>query len=286
VSAGLSLRDVSVELGGASILDGVSIEVEPGSWVGLIGPNGAGKTTVLRCASGSVPFDGTVRIGGSDLSSMDVAQVARSVAVVPQHPTLPEGMRVVDYVLLGRTPHRGPMSSESRHDLAVVAEVLEALDLAALADREVATLSGGELQRAVIARALAQETPILLLDEPTTALDIGRQQEVMELVDHLRHQRELTVLSAMHDLTIAGQFTDRLVLVSGGRVVAEGPATEVLTPAMIADHYGAAARVVKDGTGGVVVIPLRSGVDEALHEPADGKADPAADEADQEILDP
>ncbi len=254
----ITLDNVSVELGGAMILDEVSLDVAAGSWVAMIGPNGAGKTTVLRCISGAVAYDGTVRLGSTDATELHVKNVATMVATVPQHPTLPEGMRVVDYVLLGRTPHRGAMTSESTHDLLTVGQVLEALDLGGFADRDVATLSGGELQRVVIARALAQDTPILLLDEPTTGLDIGAQQEVMELVDRLRRDRELTVLSAMHDLTIAGQFSERLVLVSGGSVVADGAATEVLTPELIHRHYGATVRVEED-EGRIEVIPIRTG---------------------------
>jgi len=288
VSSSVSLADVSVELGGASILDDVSLNIDPGSWVGLIGPNGAGKTTILRCIANAVPFAGTVAIGDSNVASMKPQAVANLVAVVPQHPVLPQGMRVVDYVLLGRTPHHGAMTSESGHDLDVVSEVLAALDLEAFADREVTTLSGGELQRVVIARALAQETPVLLLDEPTTGLDIGSQQEVMELIDRIRHERRLTVLSAMHDLTIAGQFTDRLLLLSDGKLVADGPAVDVLTPDSIRTHYGAAVQVIDDGGGGVVIIPIRGGrsVDQPLDKGADGEADGASNQPDQEILDP
>jgi iron complex transport system ATP-binding protein len=195
-------------------------------------------------------------------------------------------MRVVDYVLLGRTPHHGVLTAESAQDLLAVSQVLEALDLEGFADRDVATLSGGELQRVVIARALAQQTPILLLDEPTTGLDIGKQQEVLELIDRLRRDGDLTVVSAMHDLTLAGQFTDRLVMLSAGRVVADGSAGEVLTPEAIRDHYGAAVRVMGDGAG-IVVIPLRgSGRDQPPHEATDGEADCSTDEADEEVLDP
>ena len=288
MSSAVSVGDVSVELGGSTILDQVSLEVEPGSWVGLIGPNGAGKTTILRCIGNAVPFAGTVTIDDASVAEMKPQQIANEVAVVPQHPVLPEGMRVVDYVLLGRTPHHGAMTSASAHDLAIVGEVLAALDLERFAEREVTTLSGGELQRVVIARALVQETPVLLLDEPTTGLDIGSQQEVMELIDRIRYERELTVLSAMHDLTIAGQFTDRLLLLADGRLVADGPASEVLTPDSIRAHYGATVRVVEDEGGGVVIIPVRSGssVDDPLHESAYREADGAADEPDEEILDP
>lgn len=289
MSSPVALREVSVELGGTLILDRLSLDIAPGSWVGLIGPNGAGKTTALRCIGKAVDFDGEVTLGSMRVGAMAARDVALQVAMVPQHPILPEGMEVVDYVLLGRTPHRGAMISESEHDLRVVGEVMQALDLDEFSHRDVASLSGGELQRVVIARALAQQTTVLLLDEPTTALDIGKQQEVMELIDRLRHERRLTVLSAMHDLTVAGQFTDRLVMMADGRIVAAGAASDVLTPDLIRRYYGAAVRVEGDGAGGVVVIPLRdpgSGGDEAFDESADGKADPTADEPDEEILEP
>lgn len=289
MSSAVAVDGVTVELGGSTILDDVSLLIEPGSWVGLIGPNGAGKTTILRCIGRGVDFSGSITIGGVGVAEMHPRAVAQLVAVVPQHPVLPEGMRVVDYVLLGRTPHHGVMTSESGQDLAIVGEVLAALDLEDFANREVTTLSGGELQRVVIARALVQESPVLLLDEPTTALDIGSQQEVMELIDRIRRERQLTVLSAMHDLTIAGQFTDRLLLLSGGRIAAEGRAADVLTPESIHSHYGARVEVVGDGSGGVVVIPIRqaaSAGDPPLDERPDGVADSTPDQPDEEHLDP
>jgi iron complex transport system ATP-binding protein len=254
----LSLGGITVRFGDSTVLDAVDLAVQRGEWVGIIGPNGAGKTTLLRAITGAVVFDGSVEIGGTALSTMKRRDVARAVALVPQHPVLPPGMRVVDYVLLGRTPHLGEVTGPSRHDLDVVAGVLGALSLSEFVDREVTTLSGGELQRVVIARALAQESPILLLDEPTTALDIGKQQAVLELVDTLRRERDLTVLSAMHDLTIAGQFPDRLVMLAGGVVVAEGRGRGVLNPELIRAHFGADVRIFDDGFGGIVVVPIRS----------------------------
>jgi len=258
VTPALVLVAVGVRFGESTILDSVDLAIEKGEWVGLIGPNGAGKTTLLRAITGAVAFEGSVEIGGRNTSAVKRRQLARSVALVPQHAVLPPGMRVVDYVLLGRTPYLGDVTGPSRHDLNVVAGVLDALSLSEFMDREVTTLSGGELQRVVVARALAQESPILLLDEPTTALDIGKQQAVLELVDRLRRQRDLTVLSAMHDLTIAGQFPDRLVMLSGGEVVAEGRGRDVLDPSLIRAHFGADVQIFDDGFGGIVVVPVRS----------------------------
>ena len=258
MTAALTLSRIGVRFSDTTVLDSVDLTVDRGDWVGLIGPNGAGKTTLLRTVTGAVAFDGSVEVDGGDVSTMKRRQLARSVALVPQHPVLPAGTRVVDYVLLGRTPHLGEVTGPSRHDLDVVAGVLDALTLSALMNRDVTTLSGGELQRVVIARALAQESPILLLDEPTTALDIGKQQAVLELVDRLRQQRTLTVVSAMHDLTIAGQFPDRLIMLAGGQVVAEGRAPDVLDPGLIRTHYGADVKILDDGAGGIVVVPVRA----------------------------
>jgi iron complex transport system ATP-binding protein len=166
-------------------------------------------------------------------------------------------MSVGDYVLLGRTPHLGVLAREGAGDRRAASDALGRLELDALAERALASLSGGELQRAVLARALAQAAPILLLDEPTTALDIGHQQQVLELVDSLRREQDLTVVAAMHDLTTASQYGDRVVLVDRGRIVADGSAPEVLTAERIERLYGARVRVVGDGAD-VVVVPVRT----------------------------
>jgi iron complex transport system ATP-binding protein len=253
----LRLDHVSVTLGGASILDGVSAEVERGDWVAVIGPNGAGKSTLLRAIGGLIDCDGSVALDGTPVSGLGRRVLAQRLAFVPQSPLLPPEMRVREYVLLGRTPHIGPLSHESRRDVEAAERALERLDLVEFASRPLRTLSGGEQQRAVLARALAQEAPVLLLDEPTMALDIGRQQQVLDLVALLREQSELTVLSAMHELTLAAQYADRLWLLSRGQLVAAGLPDEIVTEALISEVYGAAVRVVSDASGPVAVVPLR-----------------------------
>jgi iron complex transport system ATP-binding protein len=253
----IALRDVAVAYNGSRVLDGFDLDVASGSWVCLIGPNGSGKTTALRAIAGMVPYAGTIRVGGAAPDDVGRRDIARRVAVVPQVPVVPEGMTVSEYVLMGRTPYIPYFGMESRKDREITGEVLAHLDLSSLASRRVESLSGGELQRAVLARALVQEAPVLLLDEPTTGLDVGHQQQVLELVDALRAQRELTVVSSMHDLTLAGQFADRLVLIGSGRVVASGPARDVLTAERIREHYGATVHVVPDGDR-VVVVPVRA----------------------------
>ena len=251
MTAAVSVRALRVALDGTQVLRGVDLAASAGEWVNVIGPNGAGKTTLLRALLGLVPFDGEVVIDG--LSDRRRSARARKVAYVPQTPVIPPGMLVADYVLLGRTPHRGVFAATSADDRAIASEVLDRLDLAGFDGRTVQSLSGGERQRAVLARALAQQADILLLDEPTTALDLGHQQDVLELVDALRRERGLTVVATLHDLTLAARYGDRIAMLAHGRVVETGPPAEVLTVANIAAHFGATVRIVDDPEGPVIV---------------------------------
>jgi iron complex transport system ATP-binding protein len=258
VTAALDVREVAVTLGRTEVVHGVSTTLERGEWVALIGPNGAGKTTVLRAVAGLLPFAGQVLFQGGSVGTSSRRAIARQIALVPQHPQTPPQLTVAEYVLLGRTPHIGYLASETRADRLAAERAIARLGLRPFAARALGSLSGGELQRAVLARALAQDAPILLLDEPTSALDLGRQQQALELVDSLRRDEELTVMSAMHDLSLAGQFADRLLLLDRGRIVAEGSADAVLSEARIAAYYGANVRVIRD-EGGVFVLPQRDG---------------------------
>jgi len=253
----LALDALSVTLGGARVVDALDAEVAEGEWVSLIGPNGAGKTTALRAVARLVGYDGAVRIFGDDAAALSRRHLARALALVPQEPLIPGDITVREYVLLGRTPFLTYFGSERRSDHDAVDAALDQLDLTAFQHRHLDTLSGGERQRATLARALAQDAPILLLDEPTAALDVGRQQQVLELVDELRTRRGLTVLSTMHDLTLAGQYADRLLLLDGGKLVAAGPAREVLTRSLITEHYGAEVALVDMPDSGFVVVPVR-----------------------------
>jgi iron complex transport system ATP-binding protein len=251
----IELRDVSVRLGATEALKDFSLAVETGEWVALIGPNGAGKTTALRALCGLVAYSGEITIDGVDIRSFGRRNLARQAAFVPQIPETPPELTVAEYVLLGRTPYLAYFGTEGREDRLAAERALERLELRELAARSLGSLSGGELQRAVLARALAQEAPILLLDEPTTALDLGRQQQALELVHALR-DGGLTIVTTMHDLTLAGQYADRLVLLDRGQTVADGPPHEVLSELNVASFYGANVRVVHD-EGGVFVLPLR-----------------------------
>ena len=260
MTARVCCRGVTIRLGGQVIVASVDVDVPAGGWVSVVGPNGAGKTTLLRAVAGLVAYDGTIEVGGSSMVSLSARTRARTVAVVPQDPIVPLGLKVLDYVLLGRTSHISRFGIEGVRDLAVARDVLQQLELSPLAHRRIETLSGGERQRTVLARALAQEAPVLLLDEPTTALDIGHQQEVLDLVDELRRDRGLTVLSTMHDLTLAAQYAESLVLLDRGSVIVAGTPDDVLTEDNLSRHYGARVRVVRDG-GTIVLVPLRSSVE-------------------------
>jgi iron complex transport system ATP-binding protein len=254
----VGVDSVSVSLGGTEVLHGVTTSVEHGEWVAVIGPNGAGKTTLLRAIASLAAYEGTIALHGDDLRTLPHRERARRVALVAQIPTMPAEMSVREYVLLGRTPYIGYLATERRSDHEATDAAIDRLELGPLARRRLSSLSGGERQRAVLARALAQDAPLLLLDEPTSALDVGRQQQALEIVDELRATEGLTVLSAMHDLTLAGQYADRLVLLDQGRVVADGSASHVLTRALISTHYRADVRIVGDPESGVVVVPVRT----------------------------
>lgn len=263
----LSLDRVGVRYGrsGPPVVDDISFDVAAGEWLALIGPNGAGKSSLLRATAGLVPHTGTVSLspapqagGGSSHRSPSPRARARSVAYVAQQPELPPGMSVAEYVLLGRTAHLGWLRSEGRADRRAAADVLERLDLTRFGSRDLTAMSGGELQRVVLARALVQEAEVLLLDEPTSALDLGHGIGVLELVDELRRDRNLTVVSAMHDLGSAGRFADRLALLHQGELAAHGPPDEVLTEPILSRYYQTPVEVLRSADGTAVVVPLRT----------------------------
>jgi iron complex transport system ATP-binding protein len=255
--ASLSFSNLGVNYSDHTALSGFSDTVKPGEWLCLIGPNGAGKSSLLRSVAGIVKHAGEIRVDGVSLRFRSAKRRAQLIAYVPQTPVLPDDMSVREYVVLGRNPFIAHFGQETKHDWDIVDDVLERLDLVEFGHRPLATLSGGERQRVVIARAIAQEAPILLLDEPTSALDIGHQQQALELVDKLRREHGLTVVSAMHDLTLAGLYSDRLCLLHQGYRVATGTAVEVLRPETLAEFYGVSARVHHEPDGTVVVVPHR-----------------------------
>lgn len=242
---------VRVAYNGSFVVGPIDLEVGNGEWVALIGPNGAGKSTLLKSAVGGVDFSGAVSLGG------EARRLGLDIAWMPQRPTLPDEMTVGEYALLGRTPHLRYLQSERSSDIEATESALARLDLQKLTHRRLRTLSGGEAQRVVLARALAQQSPVLLLDEPTSSLDLGHAVDVLELIDELRVEGGLTVVTAIHDLTLAERFADRLVLMAEGKIITEGSGAEVLVPQALLDHYGAGVSVVIHD-GRPTVIPKRN----------------------------
>jgi len=266
----LTARDVRVLVGtrpAVPAVDGVSLDVASGGWLGVIGPNGAGKSTLLKAIAGLLPYQGSISFDPPP-PGRTRRDLARLLAYVAQQPTLPPEVAVREYVLLGRTPYLGYLGNPGRADREIAGAALSRLELEGLATRALGTLSGGERQRVALARALAQQPRVLLLDEPTSALDLGHQQLVLELVDRLRREDGLTVVTTLHDLTAAGQYADRLVLLDRGRVAAAGTPAEVLTAERIGAVYRALVSVGSDAFGRPVPLPLRPLADTAEPEAA------------------
>ena len=253
----LEFSDVTVAFDGGPVVDHVSFDVAAGEWVAVLGPNGAGKSTLLRTLVGGRISSGSVAIGGDDASRMKRRERGLYIAYVPQRPIYPQGMAVFDYVLLGRTPHLGRLAAERSEDIGIVWEALDDLDLMTFADRDVASLSGGETQRVAMARVIAQRAPVLVLDEATAALDVARQHQVLELIDRVRKDRDIAVVSAMHDLTAAAQFCDRVAVMDDGRLSAMGPPAEILTEERLQRVFEPSVRVL-DIEGSHVIVSMRA----------------------------
>lgn len=238
----------------------VSAELSAGEVAGLVGPNGSGKTTFIRAVTGVAKLaGGSVRVGGRELSGIRQNELARLLAVVPQDPALPPAFTAIECVMMGRTPHLRLLQNEGPADLQAARKAMIATDTWGFADRMLGELSGGERQRVVVARALAQETPVLLLDEPTTHLDIGHQASVLALVRRAARTDGKAVLAVVHDLTLAAQYCDRLVMLSGGRVVAQGAPADVLREPLLREVYGAQVSVFPHPQTGLPVVAPRGG---------------------------
>jgi iron complex transport system ATP-binding protein len=234
----LVIEKLEAAYGTRRVLQEVSFEVQRGEVLALIGPNGAGKTTLLRAINGTLrPQSGRVLVNGQDLTRLDEAQRARLMAVVPQAHQMPEAFTVWETVLLGRTPYLGWLGRPSERDRQAVASALQRTDAAELAHRRIGQLSGGEQQRVLLARALAQETPLLLLDEPTSHLDLHHQATLLNLALDLAHEHHLAVVMALHDLNHASLYADRVALLQQGRLQALGTPGDVLTAARLSAIY-------------------------------------------------
>ena len=256
----IEMRDVSLGYGRKAVLNDLTFQVMPGEMVGLIGPNGCGKSTIIRALSRIIsPCSGKILLDGKDVNKIGRQDLACLLGVVPQLPLLPSAFTAFEIVLMGRNPHLGLLRYESQKDLAIAWQAMEKTGTQALAARRVSELSGGEIQCLLIARVLAQETKAILLDEPTANLDIGRQIEIMDLIKNLCRQNNLAVLAALHDLNLASQYCDRLVLLNDGRIHAEGTPREVITTQNIADVYGAGSCVYIHPVNGLPCVLLKAG---------------------------
>lgn len=245
-------------LGGpGNLIHDLHLKLEPGERVALIGPNGSGKSTLLRLlARQLIPRGGAVHLHGADLARIGRREAAKSLGLLPQSPALPEGVTVRELVSRGRYPHKGPLVNEGTQDREIIAQALRDTALHHLEGRDVRELSGGERQRAWIAMTLAQQPRVLLLDEPTTYLDLAHAHEALTLLCSLATQRQMTLLMVLHDLQQASRFATRVLALQKGQLVAQGTPAEVITPAFLLDVYGLRARVLPDkDTGTLLIVP-------------------------------
>ncbi len=240
------------------VVRGLDLQLTEGSFTAIVGPNGCGKSTLLRALGRLMrPKGGQVLLDGQSIARTPTREVAKVLGLLPQAPLAPEGLTVADLVARGRHPHQSWLRQWSRDDEAAVTEALTWTDMAPLADRPVDELSGGQRQRAWISMALAQGTDLMLLDEPTTYLDLAHGIELLDLVDRLHDERGRTVVVVLHDLTMAARYADRLVVMDAGRVVAAGDPGEVLTEELVREVFGIRAVVVPDPVSGrPLVLPV------------------------------
>ena len=249
--------DVSAGYRGRVVSQGLSLSFEQGSRTALVGPNGSGKSTILKTLARLItPLSGSVCLDGQDIASLPSREVARRMAVLPQLHEVPPDLTVHELVSQGRFPHVGPLKMLRLRDDEAVQWAIRLTRLEHLADRSVDTLSGGECQRAWIALALAQQTGLLLLDEPTTFLDVRHQLDLLELITLLNREHGVTVVMVLHDLNHASRYADRLIAIADGTVIADGPPVEVVTPELLRECFGVEASVMQDPrTGAPMCIP-------------------------------
>ncbi|WP_435101368.1 ATP-binding cassette domain-containing protein [Halarchaeum sp. P4] len=264
----IDIEDLRVERGDLTVIDGLDATVERGRLVGLIGPNGAGKTTLLHTLAGTLaPTTGSVRVAGLDVQHASARDVGRRVAVVPQNTTVAFDFTVRDVVAMGRMPYHSMFADTDETDREAIDAAMDRTTITQFADRSIDSVSGGERQRVLLARALAQETPVLLLDEPTASLDIDHQIRTLELVSDLVAEGK-TAVAAIHDLDLAARYCDELLLLSDGGVLAYGPPEEVLTAPRLADSFGANAAITPDtvtGTPAVTALPETRDAEGRVH---------------------
>ncbi|MER7853044.1 ABC transporter ATP-binding protein [Streptomyces bacillaris] len=255
--ARLAARGVTVGYGGRAVIDGLDVEIPPGVVTTIIGPNGCGKSTLLRTLTRLLkPADGTVVLDGEDIAKLRTRDVAKKLGLLPQAPVAPEGLTVGDLVARGRHPHQSWLRQWSSDDAGVVERALAMTGVADLADRPVDSLSGGQRQRVWISMTLAQGTDLLLLDEPTTYLDLAHAIDVLDLVDDL-HESGCTVVMVLHDLNLATRYSDNLIVMRSGRILAQGHPRDVITAELLHQAFGLQATVIDDPVGDrPLIVPI------------------------------
>lgn len=253
----LHVRDLTVSYGAATIIDGLGLDVPRGGVTTIVGPNGCGKSTLLRAVAGLIPRErGEVVLDGRNTAEMKRREIARTLAVLPQTPVAPDGLTVRDLVGRGRHPHQTWLRQASEKDSAMVDEVMELTQVSEFAERPLERLSGGQRQRAWIAMVLAQDTPLVLLDEPTTYLDLSHSVELLALIRRLADDMGRTVVMVLHDLNLAARFSDQLVVMKSGEVQAAGTPAEVVSEQLLADVFSLPAVVAEDPVaGGPLIVP-------------------------------
>lgn len=258
VSHSLTAESLSLGYGDHAVIDGIDLSVLPGKVTGIIGANACGKSTLLKSMSRLLkPTGGVVLLDGKDVHTVPPKELARTLGLLPQSPIAPEGITVADLVGRGRHPHQGIISRWSREDDEAVAFALDTTHTAELADRAVDELSGGQRQRVWIAMALAQQTDLLLLDEPTTYLDVAHQVEVLDLLTDLNETSGITIVMVLHDLNLAARYCDEIAMIAGGKVEAVGTPSEVFTEERVEKVFGLKSRIIDDPVSGTpLVLPI------------------------------
>ena len=260
MTIGIALKNIRFSYGKNNVIKNVDLEIGNTEIVSLVGPNGAGKTTLLKLIGGLLkPSHGEVYVMGQQIGEISPRSRARIVSTVPQNPRLPQSVKLSEFVMLGRNAHLSLTQWESDEDIQMVYEALDVTDTLKIKERQLGKISGGELQRGMLALALAQNSPVMLLDEPTSNLDLSHQSKMMNLIANSHESRLGPTVIGIHDLTLAARYSSRMILVSEGKVFADGTPEEVLTPATIKEAYGAEVAIIPHPVGGSpVVLPVFS----------------------------
>ena len=238
--AKLEIENINLDYGQRSVIRNLSFRLSPGELLGLVGPNGCGKTSVIKSLSRVlIPSSGRILLDGKEVTGIPRNELARIIGVVPQNPSLPETFTVFEVVILGRNPHLGLLSGETARDMAIVWQVMERTGITHLAKRRIGELSGGERQRVTIARVLAQEPYVILMDEPTANLDIAQQMDILDLITGMCREKNIAALIAIHDLNIAAQYCTRIIMLKNGQIYTEGIPTEIITTKNVREVFGA-----------------------------------------------